>query len=77
MQDVGRKNTRQNNPLATKVNWLTQESDQLKAELARSLDNAAWLKGQVAPPRMRHRWELITAGERQGSPVLRACAQHR
>ena len=33
--------------LPTQVDLLTQERDQLKAELARERDNAAWLKGRV------------------------------
>ena len=47
MQDVGRKNRSENNSLTAQVDLLTQERDQLKAELARERDNAAWLKGQV------------------------------
>jgi hypothetical protein len=47
MQDVVRKNSSENNPLPTQDDLLTQERDQLKAELARERDNAAWLKGQV------------------------------
>jgi hypothetical protein len=47
MQDVVRENTGENNPLPAQINLLTQEHDQLKAELARERDNAAWLKGQV------------------------------
>jgi hypothetical protein len=33
--------------LPTQVDLLTQERDQLKAELARERDNAAWLKSRV------------------------------
>ena len=47
MQNIGRQNTRKNKPLPTQVDFLTQERDQLKAELARERDNAEWLKGQV------------------------------
>ena len=47
MQDVGLKNTSENNSLTDSVDFLTQERDQLKAELARERDNAAWLKGRV------------------------------
>ena len=40
MYGVDRKNINENNPLPTQVDFLTQERDQLKAELARSLDNS-------------------------------------
>jgi hypothetical protein len=45
MQDVGWNNTSENNPLTDSVDFLTQERDQLQAELARERDNGAWLKG--------------------------------
>ena len=47
MQDIGRQSSSENKPLPTQVDLLTQERDQLKAELARERDNAEWLKGQV------------------------------
>ena len=71
MQNVGRKNTSENKPLPTQVDFLTQERDQLKAELARERDNAEWLKGQVeatqrqlTDERGRSWWQRTFGGSR-------------